>query len=120
MEAGIIISIGKQELKDIISAAVQAGIDQYNSSTQEGSEVLQDRKKFLKYKEAADYLDMSISKLRTLVAQGKIPYYQDERLIYFLQDELEGWLLSLRKSTTKENELTYEEKLNNFFNKKRK
>ena len=115
METGIIISIGRSELQDIISEAVKEGIGRYENTFKHAE--ISDRKVFLKYKKAAEYLQMSVSKLRTLVAKKSIPFYQDDRSIYFLQDDLECWLLSIRNATKEENEQEFEDKLNNFYTK---
>lgn len=118
METGIIISIGRSELQDIISEAVKEGLGRYENTSKDAE--ISDRKIFLKYKKAAEYLQMSVSKLRTLVAKKSIPFYQDDRSIYFLQDDLECWLLSIRNATKEEDEQEFEDKLNNFYTKNRK
>jgi len=46
----------------------------------------------LTYKELAEILPYSVSYLRRLVFDKKIPYYKMNRNVFFDKDEIEKWL----------------------------
>lgn len=68
-------------------------------------------KKFLKLEEASQLLGMSKSKLYKLTSSNEIPYYKPGGIIYFLESELEDWILKSRVDSRKEKR---EKLLNNY------
>jgi excisionase family DNA binding protein len=59
-------------------------------------------KQILSSKEAAAYLDISINQLYKLSSTRKLPVYSPTGgKIYFLKEELDEWVVSKRKATTK-------------------
>ncbi|MEO2052729.1 MAG: helix-turn-helix domain-containing protein [Allomuricauda sp.] len=55
------------------------------------------------FEEACEYSGLSKSKMYKHTSSGNIPHYKPEgKLIYFLREELDQWLLRNRKATSEE------------------
>lgn len=62
-------------------------------------------KSVLSFDEACRYCTISKSKMYKHTSSNNIPFYKPEgKLIFFKKDELDGWLLRNRQSTTEEME----------------
>jgi excisionase family DNA binding protein len=64
---------------------------------------VQNQKKILNLEEASKFLGISKSDLYKRTSTNSIPFHKPSgKLIYFLREDLEAWMLSNRHSTTKE------------------
>ena len=113
---GVIITISKDELQELITAAVQSGIDELKF------EKLDENKEneFFKIKELANYLKISESKIRQLTMKKKIPHLKQGRTVYYVKKDIDRWLLSNNVEPSESKNSQYEENLNKFFNRHKK
>lgn len=64
---------------------------------------MKDQQQPLNIEEAADFLDLSVSHIYKLTSTGQIPHYQPGgKRIYFLIEDLLGYIKSGRKQTADE------------------
>jgi len=61
------------------------------------------KKKVLNFKEAVQFLGLSMGHLYQLTSNNRIPYYRPNgKKIYFKREELENWLLRNKQITVEE------------------
>lgn len=54
--------------------------------------------KFLSIQEASTYLNLKISKIRSMIFKREIPNHKIGRLVRFNKGELDSWLEGLRRN----------------------
>ncbi len=116
---GIIITMEKSELQQLIHEAVRAGIDYWERQREE-EKAARGENRFLKVKEAAGFLKVSVQKVRVLTMKKAIPHIKQGRSVYYVQDELEQWLESQRVGDEAEQHEQYEQALKSFYAQNRK
>lgn len=98
---GIIITIGKEELENIISRSVetalyQAGFVHEQNDTEDEHEYI------MKCPELCKYLKMKRSTLYQLTHKKEIPFNKKGKTIYFKKDEIDRWLSEGKQETVRE------------------
>lgn len=69
---------------------------------QANNKSVSDSDKALTVKEAAEFLDLAVPTIYTMVSKGLIPYNKKSKRIYFFKKELVDYLHSGRKRTVEE------------------
>lgn len=104
---GIIITIEKNELEDIVSMAVEsalikAGLVREEKDTEDINELV------MKSPEVCRYLKMKISTLYQLTHKKEIPFNKIGKTMYFKKDEIDRWLSEGRQQTVAEKNIERE------------
>ena len=98
---GIIITIEKDELENIVYRAVetalaQAGLVREQNHPEDVDELI------MKSPELCKYLKMKISTLYQLTHKREIPFSKKGKTMYFKKDEIDTWIADGRQETIKE------------------
>lgn len=98
---GVIITIEKEELENIVcraveSALIQAGLAREEKSNEDINELV------MKSSEVCRYLKMKISTLYQLTHKHEIPFNKKGKTMYFKKDEIDKWLAEGRQQTIAE------------------
>ncbi len=104
---GIIISIEKEELEEIICRAVETafkreGIVREEHEPEDVNELV------MKSPEVCKYLKMKISTLYQLTHKRKIPFIKKGKTMYFKKDEIDKWLSEGKQEMKSEQNLARE------------
>lgn len=59
-------------------------------------------KEALNTEEAALFIGCTKERIRSLVSEGKIPYYKPKGRLFFKKSEIENWMLSNRRASDNE------------------
>lgn len=104
---GIIITIEKEELENIVCRAVESALAQAGFVREEN-----DKEDFnelvMKSPELCRYLKMKISTLYQLTHKKEIPFNKKGKTMYFKKDEIDKWLSEGRQQTVTESNLERE------------
>ncbi len=95
---GIIITIDKEELENIISRAIETALlnGQFShDQTEAGDEEIL----IMKSADVCKYLKMKISTLYQLTHKNEIPYNKKGKTLYFRKDDIDKWLSEGRQRT---------------------
>lgn len=85
MEQSIFINLSRGELLEIVTEATQLALSKVNTKP--------DEQKVIKgLRGLAEFIPCSLSKAQQLKNEGKVPFYQDGRLILFNPDEIRAAL----------------------------
>ena len=114
---GIILTVEKEELEDMISRAVelaltQAGLAKEQNESNEINDLV------MKAPDLCRYLKMKISTLYQLTHKKEIPFNKIGKTMYFKKDEIDKWLAEGRQETKTEQKLAREIRIS-FADKKR-
>lgn len=98
---GIIITIEKDELENIVCRAVEsalakAGLVHEQNDAEDVDELI------MRSPELCRYLKMKISTLYQLTHKHKIPFNKKGKTMYFKKDEIDKWLAEGRQQTIAE------------------
>lgn len=102
---GIIITIEKDELENIIckaveSALAQAGLIREQNDPEDVDELI------MRCPDLCRYLKMKLSTLYQLTHKKEIPFNKKGKAIYFKKDEIDKWIADGRQETiTEQNQL---------------
>ena len=104
---GIIITIQKDELEDIIcraveTALVQAGFIREQNVSEDAEQLI------MKSTELCKYLKMKLSTLYQLTHKKEIPFNKKGKTLYFKKDEIDKWVAEGKQETIKEQNLARE------------
>jgi excisionase family DNA binding protein len=114
---GVIITIEKEELENIVCRAVESALGHAGLIPQQNDE--QDLNKLvMKSPEVCQYLKMKISTLYQLTHKRKIPFNKKGKAMYFIKDEIDKWIADGRQETVAERNLAREIRIS-LHNKKR-
>ena len=107
---GIIITIEKEELENIVSRAVETALEQ--SGFIKRKEDQEDTDEFImKVPQLCKYLKMKISTLYQLTHKNEIPYNKKGKTLYFRKDEIDKWVSEGRQETKYEHNYAREVRL---------
>jgi excisionase family DNA binding protein len=95
---GIIITIEKEELENIISKAVESALFQAGF-IREQNELENENEFIMKSPDLCKYLKMKISTLYQLTHKKEIPFSKRGKTIYFIKDEIDKWLSDGKQET---------------------
>jgi excisionase family DNA binding protein len=87
----VLTSIDKEEIKQIVTDAVQLAIGRIDKD--------QDQAKFLNADQACEFLGIAKPTLYTKCSKQLIPYFKQGKKLYFHQAELVAWLKSGKRKT---------------------
>ncbi|MEO8852796.1 MAG: helix-turn-helix domain-containing protein [Ginsengibacter sp.] len=88
---GIIITIDKEELEDIISRAVEFALEKWGFIR--GKEESEDIDEFImKVPQLCKYLKMKVSTIYQLTHKNEIPCNKKGKTLYFRKDEIDKWV----------------------------
>ena len=95
---GIILTIDKEELENIISRAIETALLSGRFSRDQtkagGEEIL-----IMKSPDLCKYLNMKVSTLYQLTHKKEIPFNKKRKTLYFIKDEIDQWLADGRQET---------------------
>lgn len=95
---GIIITIEKEELENIVCRAVENALEQ--SGFVKSQEVHENTDEFImKVPQLCKYLKMKISTLYQLTHKNEIPFNKKGKTLYFRKDEIDKWVSEGRQLT---------------------
>ena len=89
MDKIILTSIDKEEIKQLVSDAVQSAIGKQKT----------DQPEFLDVKQACKFLGIAKPTLYTKCSKQIIPHFKQGKKLYFHKDELITWLRSGKRKT---------------------
>jgi excisionase family DNA binding protein len=95
---GIIITMEKEELAELIDAAVREAISKYASESAAKSEPQED---IMNSKETARFLDIKLNTLYIKIHKGEIPFMKKGKKVYFSRRQLLEWMAEGRRYTRK-------------------
>jgi len=104
---GIIISIDKEELEEIICRAIETAFER-EGIVREQNEPEDVNELVMKSPEVCRYLKMKISTLYQLTHKRKIPFIKKGKTMYFKKDEIDKWLSEGRQEMKSEQNLARE------------
>ena len=104
---GIIITIEKEELEDIVFKAVEAALMQSGFVSQQESQADVDEF-IMKSPELCKYLKMKISTLYQKTHKREIPFNKIGKTMYFKKDEIDKWLADGKQETKVEQNIERE------------
>jgi excisionase family DNA binding protein len=88
---GLIITIEKEELEDIVCRAVETALGQLGFlKSQEDQEDIDEF--IMKVPQLCKYLKMKISTLYQLTHKNEIPFNKKGKTLYFRKDEIDKWV----------------------------
>ena len=95
---GVIITIEKEELENIVSRAVGTALEK--SGFFKSQEKIEDIDEFImKVPQLCRYLKMKISTLYQLTHKNEIPCNKRGKTLYFKKDEIDKWVSEGKQST---------------------
>jgi excisionase family DNA binding protein len=106
---GIIITINKETLSDLIQSAVKAALTEFKRTASLQQEPYDD---LLPAEEAAAFLDIKLSTLYYKTHHREIPFMKRGKKIYCSRNELLQWMGQGRQYTRMESNNMAEERLN--------
>lgn len=96
---GVIITIERDELEDIISRAVETALIQSGFPQQQDSAQDDLNEFIMKSPDLCKYLKMKLSTLYQLTHKKAIPFNKKGKTMYFKKDEIDRWLAEGRQET---------------------
>jgi excisionase family DNA binding protein len=96
---GLIISMSKQELTEMIHAAVRDAVTEYRLRENEKAEPVED---ILNSREAARFLDIKLNTLYIKTHKGELPYMKKGKKVYFSRQQLVEWMGQGRRYSRQE------------------
>jgi excisionase family DNA binding protein len=105
---GIIISISKEALSDLIQGAVRSALTEFRKSVSQADDPKDD---LLPAEEAAAFLDIKLSTLYYKTHHREIPFMKRGKKIYCSRKELLEWMGQGRQYTRSESRSMAEERL---------
>ena len=106
---GIILSIDKEELEDIIAKAVETALLSARLSCDENEpadkEIL-----IMRSPEVCKYLNMKMSTLYQLTHKKEIPFNKKRKTLYFKKDEIDNWIAEGKQETVRDQNLARDRK----------
>ena len=88
---GVIITIEKEELENIVCRAVETALEQ--SGFIKNQEVQENTDEFImRVPQLCKYLKMKISTLYQLTHKNEIPFNKKGKTLYFRKDEIDKWV----------------------------
>jgi excisionase family DNA binding protein len=105
---GIIISISKEALSDLIQGAVRSALNEFRKSISQADDPKDD---LLPAEEAAAFLDIKLSTLYYKTHHREIPFMKRGKKIYCSRKELLVWMGQGRQYTRSESNSMAEERV---------
>jgi len=96
---GLIISMSRQELTDVIHSAVREAITEYRLKESEKAEPVED---IMNSREAASFLDIKLNTLYIKTHKGELPYMKKGKKVYFSRQQLVEWMGQGRRYSRQE------------------
>ena len=96
---GIIITIEKDELEDIVSKAVETALVQIGFVREQINESNDLNHLVMRSADVCKYLKMKISTLYQLTHRNEIPCSKKGKTLYFKKDEIDKWVSEGRQVT---------------------
>jgi len=104
---GIIISIEKEELEEIICRAIETAFER-EGIVREQNEPEDVNELVMKSPEVCKYLKMKISTLYQLTHKKEIPFIKKGKTMYFIKEEIDKWLSEGKQEMKSEQNLARE------------
>ena len=102
---GIIITMGKEEMTEIIQTVVQTALKDL------GLEKEQEKEDLMSLITTCELLDMKPSAIYYKTCKREIPFMKKGKKLYFSRIEINDWLKSGKKFTISENRIIADKKL---------
>jgi excisionase family DNA binding protein len=96
---GLIITLNKQELSEIIHGAVREAITEYRLDASEKAERVED---IMNSQETAQFLNIKLNTLYIKTHKGELPYMKKGKKVYFSRQQLLEWMAEGRRYTRTE------------------
>jgi excisionase family DNA binding protein len=96
---GLIITLNKQELAEIIHGAVREAITEYRLDASEKAERVED---IMNSQETAQFLNIKLNTLYIKTHKGELPYMKKGKKVYFSRQQLLDWMSEGRRFSRKE------------------
>ena len=109
---GIIITIEKEELEDIVSRAVEAALVQTGFFHKQVNDFDHLNNLVMKSADVCKYLKMKISSLYQLTHRKEIPCSKKGKTLYFKKEEIDKWVSEGTQETKYEHNLAREIAIN--------
>ena len=104
---GIILTIDKEELKNIISRAVETALLSAGFSREENKPA-DDEMLIMRSPDVCKYLNMKMSTLYQLTHKKEIPFYKKRKMLNFKKEEIDQWLADGKQHTIREQNIVRE------------
>jgi excisionase family DNA binding protein len=98
---GIILTIDKDELENIIARAVETALLSAGFSLAD-NEPVDDEIVIMRAPDVCKYLNMKMSTLYQLTHKREIPCYKKGKILYFKKDEIDQWIADGKQPTIRE------------------
>ena len=105
---GIIITIEKEELEDIVSKAVEAALVQSGFVREQVNDSNDVNDHVMRSSDVCKYLKMKISTLYQLTHRKEIPCSKKGKTLYFKKDEIDKWVSEGKQLTKYEHNFARE------------
>ena len=109
---GIIITIEKDELEDIVSRAVETALTQSGFVREQDNDSGDLNELVMRSPDVCKYLKMKLSTLYQLTHKKEIPFNKKGKTMYFKKDEIDKWVSEGRQETKYEQNYTREIRIN--------
>src|ERR1035438_10180650 len=107
---GIILTIDKEDLENIIARAVETALAGAGLSRRE-NEPEDDNMSIMRSPDVCKYLNMKMSTLYQLTHKKEIPFYKIKKILNFKKDEIDLWLADGKQQTIREQNFERELKI---------
>ena len=104
---GIILTIDKEELENIIARAVETALLSAGLSREE-NEPGDDEIVIMRAPNVCIYLNMKMSTLYQLTHKNEIPCYKKGKILYFKKDEIDQWIAEGKQPSKREQDFARE------------
>ena len=104
---GIIVTIDKEELENIISRAVETALSS-GRFTREQAEPGDEEILIMRAPDVCKYLNMKMSTLYQLTHKREIPFNKKRKTLYFKKDEIDNWIAEGKQETIRDQNLARE------------
>ena len=109
---GIIITIEKDELEDIVSRAVETALTQSGFVREQDNDPGDLNELVMRSPDVCKYLKMKLSTLYQLTHKKEIPFNKKGKTMYFKKDEIDKWVSEGRQETKYEQNYAREIRIN--------
>jgi excisionase family DNA binding protein len=93
---GLIITMSKNELTEVINTAVREAITEYRLQESEKATPMED---IMNTRETAQFLDIKLNTLYIKLHKGELPHMKRGKKVYFSRQQLLEWMSQGRKYT---------------------
>ena len=98
---GIILTLDKEELENIISRAVETALQSAGIGREE-TKPADEGMLIMRSPDVCKYLNMKMSTPYQLTHKKEIPFYKKHKILSFKKDEIDQWLADGKQQTIRE------------------